>query len=574
MKNASIFCICLLVATPAAAEMSEQVMEELRDLDLSEGANFEIVPDAAGNALGVLGRFAVNLDSVSSFDPTAVGDAVADFIAAHAEAWGHEKGFRPKLLPGDVVAVDQYTHVAFFTQAIAGLNVLDGGITATFWSDGSLASVNGVVANWGPVEDEPDLADIAAAFATEDVIVEDGTVERGLSLQYGGVVWEYRSDGHLVVLDEATRVIVRTDDGIEHLPVGPCNIARRNFPRSGSTATSLVEGSGTLTEEITCEANDVFGTCDWQLRRELVNFQHGIDRVLDGDGAEAQVSQACSSGNVPQFTATNGDSLREQGAFYVENQMRFFIDQNVWSQVANSLEDNVQITVDDSGVTRAEFNPATRNIRCNQNCTGFGCCDQDVLSHEYGHYVVFTYGGSMDNQCSPGADEGNALDETLANAFGLLFWLDDDQTNAQYGALDGYAGNNGPLAHTNGTNDLTAAPSCPNGDAPNAEDGQPFLQAAWELMFNRDCTLDTCATTSGFGNRIWPTLGEETVLTRVGASLGFALSVLGTNNITHDLVRAQMRARILNDADLDTATRAQRVFSHHGLNCPTCCTGC
>ena len=86
-------------------------------------------------------------------------------------------------------------------------------------------------------------------------------------------------------------------------------------------------------------------------------------------------------------------------------------------------------------------------------------------------------------------------------------------------------------------------------------------------MFNRDCTLDACAATSGVGNRIWPLLGEEAVLTRVGASLGFALSVLGTDNITHGMVRAQMRQRIIADADSATRSAGTETDCSSGEQC-------
>lgn len=60
---------------------------------------------------------------------------------------------------------------------------------------------------------------------------------------------------------------------------------------------------------------------------------------------------------------------------------------------------------------------------------------------------------------------------------------------------------------------------------------------------------------------------------RVGAAMGFALSVLGPNT-THQNVRAQMRQKITADQDSLTGNRAQQVFAHHGLSCPGCYTGC
>jgi hypothetical protein len=246
------------------------------------------------------------------------------------------------------------------------------------------------------------------------------------------------------VLDEETRTVVEGNDGHEQL-TGPCNVRRRDYPRTNGVATSLAESLNTTTEVITCEASDWFGTCYWQLRREPGGFNHGIGRVLDDNGTEQEVTQACSSAAVPQFIGTSADAIHEQGAFYLENQMRFYTDQNVWSQVAFTQRANVRITVDNASVNTAVFNDFTTDIDCNPGCflNGQGnpavnCCAQEVLAHEYGHYVDWSYGG----------------------------------------------------------------------------------------------------------------------------------------NITHNQVRAMMRARIATDSGAATATRAQRIFSHHGLTCPACCAGC
>lgn len=568
----------LFLALPAFADQTaaEQAATEaaFRAADLTRGQNFEVVFDVYGDPRSVIGKFDVGLDSTTSFRGEAVGDAVAGFISKHASGWGFSEVFRPVLVAGDVLAVSKHLHVTTFEQYWNGLKVLDGEVTAGFWPDGTLQSFNGRLGTWENTDDAMAVSDVIRSFAADGIDTGIGSLERGLSLQYGGVVWMHRNGPNSAILDEATRVVVHTDDSKEHV-TAPCNVTRRDFPRVGGLATQLVEGGNNLSEQITCEASDVFGTCYWELRREPSGFTHGIGRVLDNNDGEQQDIQACSSTSVPQFTGTNGDALREQGAFYVENQMRFFIDQNVWSQVAFSQEANVRITVDNANVVTAQYDEFFTDIDCNNVCATGNCCSQDVLSHEYGHYVTWTYGGNFDDQCTAGTEEGNALDETLANVFGHLFWLDDDQTKAQYGAIGQSIGGTSPSAHTNVLSIRSAAPSCPNGQLPNVTDGAPFQQAVWELMFNRDCSnLDVCTSTSGVDNSIWTSLGQEGVLTQVGAALGAALSVLGANNITHDMVRAQMRSAIISNADPATGTRAQRVFSHHGLTCPNCCTGC
>ena len=201
------------------------------------------------------------------------------------------------------------------------------------------------------------------------------------------------------------------------------------------------------------------------------------------------------------------------------------------------------------------------------------------MSHEYGHYVSWSYDGTS-NTCTAGTDEANSIEETVATDFGLLFWMDDDQTFPQYGAASGFAAGNAPSPHTNAASIRTFSMTCGAGGGNTASQNQrisglAFTQAFWEVAWNRDCDLlDTCTTTmTSQGSSLFGAIGREATLTVLGKAIGSALSVLGTN-LTYTQVRAQMRSRILLDRGTTQATNFQRVFSHHGHTCPTCCTGC
>jgi hypothetical protein len=274
------------------------------------------------------------------------------------------------------------------------------------------------------------------------------------------------------------------------------------------------------------------------------------------NGGEREVIQSCSASNRPSFLGTSGDSLREQGAFYAANQMRGFIEQNVWDSVDPNRDSNVDIHMDDPDPPTASFDNFWTSIEVNQS---FG--QLESIMHEYGHYVVWTY-DDVSQECDPGTDEGDSLDETLANVFAELYARDSPDIDPTYGAIGGFAFGNGPAAHTNANSLITQNVQC--AQANDVLDGQAFQQAVWELLFNRDCDLGTCASTSGTGTRIWEDTSREQIIKNVGAALGFALRSLG-ENITHSQVRAQMIRKIRSDSGDSAADRAREVFRHHGI---------
>ena len=181
--------------------------------------------------------------------------------------------------------------------------------------------------------------------------------------------------------------------------------------------------------------------------------------------------------------------------------------------------------------------------------------------HEYGHYVVWTYDG-ISNDCDPGDNEGDSLDETMANVFAEVYARDSRDIDPTYGAIGGFALGNGPFAHINANSLITQNVQCSQANDP--VDGQAFQQAVWELLFNRDCDIGACSSSNGNGNIIWPGADRDLVVANVGAALGFALRSLG-ENITHSQVRAQMIRKIRSDSGDGPADRAREVFRHHGI---------
>ncbi len=583
MGENCIVSLLLLISSGSAFSGSpsrdeiEQIIAN-RPADLLE----EIVTDDAGVPISVIGRFQTNRGRSILAD----GDA-AQTIEGLYSAFGFS---RPFLKVTSARPIDERTDVVLLRQAFRGLTVVDMELSAVFDANGTLLSLNGTLLPEdglslralsspdqvldrlraeGLMLDVDRASDFIQPDPKEDVWENDlgFSLAFGWSIQLQSPVWVYEDDESRIYVSEALNVI-EIDSRQENL-TGSCNVRLKDFPRSSGYATILSEGSSSRTEEITCQADDWFGTCYWQLKREPSGYNHAIGRVLDSDGAEQEIVQSCSSSSVPQFTATNGDSLREQGAFYVANQMRFFTNQNAWSQVAPSSQANVQITVDDDGSSVASFSPTFTDIRCNQDHADGNGCAIDVLAHEYGHYVNWTYGG-YGSTCS-GSDHSFALSETLATIYGLLFFLDDDETLPQYTALAGSMLGNGPSPHTTSASSFSM--DCTNSTTQRIS-GLPFTTAIWEVAWNRDCTTDSCTDTqTSNGTTIFSGLNREATITAVGDALSYANASLGQNP-TFQQVRALMRSRIQSEINLSTATRFQRVMSHHGFTCSSCCTGC
>lgn len=583
---------CLFSAAVFAAQ-SSQAYSLSRELALQQHvgdeAEFELVENDNGDVLSVIGRF--NSSPVSR---NATSNEVEAAVSSLLRNWTEYSGLslRSMQRPEGGFAV------AHFDQYVGKLRVIDMEVTAGFHADGSIQSINGMLVPAGvlePVAHTSHLQALEAAaeagliasaeaeewFPVRENVWEtarNSSLERGWSTEYQTSVWYYVDDNIEAILDDESLQIVVERSRLEEV-TDACNVRVKDFPRSGSNATSLVPSSNTRTEQVTCEASsDIFGNCTWQLRREPSGFVHPIARVMDDDGAESEVVQSCSSSAVPQFTST-ADPIREQGAFYVENQMRFFTDQNVWSQIAPDRTSNVQITVDDTGIALAGFNTGLTDIFCNTSGAAGNGCAIDSLSHEYGHYVSWSYDGTA-NTCTAGTDEANSIEETVATDLGLLFWLDDDQTLPQYGATNGFAFNNAPSPHTAAFSALTFSMQCAASGTNSADQNQrisglPFTQAFWEAAWNRNCdSVDTCTTAmTSQGTTLFGSIDRETTLTVLGKALGSGLSVLGTN-FTYQQLRAQMRSRLVTDRGSTQANNFQRVFAHHGFSNPSLCTGC
>ena len=540
----------------------------------------EIIRNRQDTPISVIGEYDLGLNQVSVRSAQALQTAFRQFVLRERQLLGLSGTDEVRFVVKSADPVGGMI-VADINQYVGELRVIDSDLTLTLADTGALYSVNGrIVANkWPQARATLTLPSLFTKLATDQdfgltTIVADfkpagshmwqrkdgARVEVGWSIKRARPVWKVILPGAILWIDDATGEIVRRQSQKDHLGdsvTRKCDVRHRQWPRGADgRATSLNQATAAMVSAITCGGDDWFGTCYWHLKRQPFGFSHGIARIEDMNGGEREFIQSCTDSTRPSFQGTSNDSMREQGAFYAANQMRFFIKQNVWDRVNPNRDSNVDIHMDHPDTSTASFDNFWTSIEVNPS---FG--QLEVLMHEYGHYVVWTYDDVSDD-CDPGDNEGDSLDETLANVFAEVYARDSRDINPTYGAISGFAGGNGPAAHTNANSLITQNVQCQQANDPT--DGQAFQQAVWELLFNRDCDIGTCSNTSGTGSRIWEGASRDDVVRNVGAALGFALRALG-QNITHSQVRAQMIRKIRSDSGDGPADRAREVFRHHGI---------
>ena len=201
------------------------------------------------------------------------------------------------------------------------------------------------------------------------------------------------------------------------------------------------------------------------------------------------------------------------------------------------------------------WNPFSRWIHLTRSGSGEHPSLQ-TLFHEYGHYFVWTYGGLSEN-CRDG-DEGNALDETIADSIALL--VGKRYFDPSYGDL-GLAflgdGSEWPLRFTPGSTGCFLA-----GDEHFM--GRPFVQAIWQAAFGANCHDAACPEdlTGIRGDIGWPS--EASARDHLLRALAYALKVL-PSSATHQQVVAFMHVYLMSHTDPQLASSVIRVFNRHGF---------
>ncbi|MCP4500736.1 MAG: hypothetical protein GY822_12315 [Deltaproteobacteria bacterium] len=590
--------------------------------------SFISVRKADGKAVSVLGRFDLSLDRNGFQKKGRIEQALKRFVEESREDFGLLEGESVKFRVQETVILNDETFVVHFDQMVGGLRVIDQPLSAVFSSDGALIALNGAIisdhaSNGRSSMARPSMADIDVQSALDEhcghehasffdehdrdfhIVGENlyrrndnAELEAGWSMQIQGVVWQARLPDKEFVIDDASGLVILGGSNENELTT-TCNVRTRPLPTAtGGRVSSIRPATGTVNTNLTCRgfvSNFFTNTCTWELRREEGISVHDVDHVLDGNGGETTDVQSCASTSAPNFW-----DIREEVAFHTESQMRLFIQQNVWDNNSAVRSANVQIETDNTTTATARFSPfcATTGVCpeliCNPNAAAGvdGACSSDVLAHEFGHYVHWSLGHQGDQTCKSGVNEGGSLNETLANSFAMLVWLDDPRSsNMEYNAANGAIGGNIPPPHTNsfsggkggfggfvfsdGSENTTGAnpASCNGGNNGNGF-GDPipglhFNQVLWEVMFNRDCSWQWCPTNAGFaqGAGIFLNENQEQVLNRVGDALGWAVKST-SSFVSHQTIIDMFIIRLHSNSGLGVAQRAGDVFEHHGFTSP------
>jgi hypothetical protein len=573
----------LTIAGAASAEPWAKASQSIRELNNYPDAYLEDVGDD-GRLHQVIGSWDVGVTPEQLGDPRALAAAARAFVVTHAEAFGGRGDAVPDFEVQGHHATGRGVSVVTVRQGSFGLPHFDTDIVVSFWPDGQLHTLTGSVSikvqrpdatmTYDQLGEIIELHGVRLPETSPDTVggfpreVSDNDriyFEFGLEAD-GTASWRIKlPEGDFRISDVAGELI-KWDSGVDALwsdTTSSCTLRHPDFPRdANSRATSLVANSTSANQTIDCTANSnkplPSPTCTIEMRRETNWEEHGLERVLDFDGPEQQSGPISCPGSA-NFTATNGDSEREQAAYWSLWNAKKYITEDVWNQGLGEQSQSLQATHDDTDICGACFRSWNGTIVANATQS----LRPSTWMHEYGHYVVWTF-GDVSDICS-GSNMGDAVDETLADVFAMLVFVNQPGVNPVYGALSGMTAQT-PPPHTNAASILSAAYNCtPDPGQPDQHhfNGQKFEQVMWELMFNRNCSNSTCASTSLVGNLIWLGMSHDSVLKRIGGALGSSLD-LSPQSTNFVQIRNLFLSDVLSLEGVATRDRVQAVFNHHG----------
>lgn len=588
-------------------------------------AEFDSVIEG-GKLLSVFGLFDLGIEMVDA-EFGDVGEGLAQFFTEHRLSYGlHVPVEAESLEVTRLDPIDAGRAVVHLEQHTAdGARIFDSELTVVIWNDGLVESINGPVRGFvppsrteravhevlGAARAIPDFAaptaeDLMSSvyragayrWADEDAIA----AERGFDPEAAAYVWDVSSSDRIERIrlrDDDLSVISRREllDPID-VDSTRCSIRHYNWPRDANLHVTQFgnnnQANGTMYGADTWCTGDYYTPPwgpDWHLRLETAGYPHRLGRIQDDDASQVWVDDPNFTAT-PTFSQSTTSALEQQTAFSEAYAMRLGVWRNCWSQFEQDDQDNVQITLDTSGTTG--FLGLNTDIYINSSDTNARLAN--TVRHEYGHYVVMTYGDVSDN-CSA-TDQGDAIDETIADAFAMIAIRDDSNLLPNYNtnfALGQFGASSWVAPHTTTPGNAVvnsgacipcttntqctrnAGDTCmtwPRNFCDSHFNGLAFEQAIWELLYNRNCstttspctgTTSSCtASTTGNGNDIWCGATEDQVSDNVGRALAYAMKTLG-QNVTFGQIITAMRSQWVVDTGTNAANRARAVFTHHGM---------
>jgi hypothetical protein len=386
----------------------------------------------------------------------------------------------------------------------------------------------------------------------------------------GHFVWDVQTDSSSFRLDDRTRspLFISNGDGAVYRT---CSFDYDDFARDSSGRTiDVTDSTGALlARSEACEGDEVWFTsnCDFKMR----DTQHDqpLNQILDGsNGPGTNTAQnyirtlACST-TTPAFTSTSLNSKEQREAWVWLKQaartarLRFF-DLEPAASAAVTLHtdwDGGQVAMGAS----ARYDDSSKKIYFNN-----GSVRADLVWHEYGHHVANMYGDFDDTPCVYQVDNSDALDEAVAAAFSMVT-LSTGGFYPTYGAMNQMGvGLPGPHSASRGPTTFSSALCTGNALYPNA---RPFAQAFWEVLSNRNCSIQTCNESVGqyaSSGGVISGVAESTFENHIAHSLAYALRITPSNTSFGSIV-SSMTYKWITPFGVIGASDLRAIFSHHGL---------
>lgn len=372
-------------------------------------------------------------------------------------------------------------------------------------------------------------------------------------------VWSIQVDTDKYLVDGNGQLIA-SGSNVLHYGTGTASIRRRTYPASGGDHELP---NGTTISSVGAGYNpDFWGVnCTWEL--SSFSGAHKLDQLHDDDGAECTTVLPCGGTQQFQCVGTGGDAMREQNAYYFVYRARQHARDHAWNfnppqQTTSAVRVIVDIGPPYCGNAPACYSPDLTDIyvRAGDNNNS----NAGTMYHEYGHHIVWTYGGLEWIGCTEGSNESAGLNETLANVFAFADSTRDN--GAKYNTPWGRVANGEPHMNVSPVFVYPGDHSCSD---PVHDRGLMFEQAAWELIHNVNCGATSCTAFTTGANHIWPGIpSNSTSASYVIDCISYALDTTPYTT-TYEAIASQCAVRAGARHGSGTRNAVEAVFAHHGL---------
>jgi hypothetical protein len=555
----------------AAASTGEH--EKLaRSLTLSPNITFvNDTPD--GNLQTLIGRFDVGLHREQLRDAAMVLDAVKGFVKNNSSLFFTAPP-RDELAEWSLAGEPRVDGaVTFFdlNQTTQRVPWLDSTIVLQIDNESAqLISLSGDirVSTFSPVSVQELTEAEAAEFVGLSAELERGAARfrRGIDPFTESLSWQFEYAGGSGLLDEESETVVLDVPSDGAVVYKNCTIAYRDLVRDGSgRVTDILVVNPTLysaTEKCEGDTHILDNNCDFKLRDMLHNQAiEQIDDHSDGPGANVSLDYIrnipCSTA-VPNFNSTSSNDAEQREAYVAMKQIARTAREKFFSQFAPQSNESVELNTDYDDTDA----PAYYSDFWSEMYFDNGAVFPHVVWHEYGHHIANMY-GNFSNTCTAFIDEGDSLDEAIGAASAATILA--TATTSTYGAARNLGVGHASVHATAANRRVYSANAClvtPHFAA------QPFAQAYWEVLSNRNCDNIYCDVAStafiNTASSLIPGAAQVAFQDEVARSLAYALSASPANT-TYGSLLSFMNSRWLVNWTPAQALAVRGVFTHHGI---------